>query len=517
MKMRMLMGRVTNFINHKHRKLALSVLVLLSMVLFILAGIFSIGYQVMSSSRQHAETSAKKAVERVDSLLKEAENAADQTHPFLLSPVCSEDIKNGLDRMAIVRPHLRMISLLHKNRLTCSSFGGVIPHEVSTKEYAGGRLSLHLGSTISPDTPVLILLTYFPEGIIASSLDVSHIEGTLSLLNTDTPLFLSVGDKTLGFNGLERRVLKNPRVDIRSLSYPYGIEYSKPSFPAFTDLIKQSPFELMALIIFAILSCGAVGIYISKEPDPYKLLAKAIDDGEVIPWYQPIVRADSGTIYGVEVLARWFTVSGTVIPPDIFIPLAERTGLIIPLTQKLLIQVAKDLDKINEKAEGVFHISINLSAAHLLEKNKTEKDLRDFKSNFSEDSIQVVAEITEREPFEKTGYLDDFLLGLQKLGIKIALDDFGTGYSNLSYLNTLPVDYIKIDKSFTSQITEYVNTNLLVEHVIDIARTFNMTVIAEGVETEFQRTWLEKKSVPLLQGYYFSRPLPAVEFIKLIS
>jgi len=127
----------------------------------------------------------------------------------------------------------------------------------------------------------------------------------------------------------------------------------------------------------------------------------------------------------------------------------------------------------------------------------------------------LVAEITEREPFTKFLGLNEFLHTLNRQGIHIALDDFGTGYSNLGYLNTLPVDYIKVDRSFISRLTEDESTDSLVEYAISMAKTLSLGLIAEGVETRYQAEWLAAQQVAFLQGYYFSRPLPASDFIRL--
>ena len=146
----------------------------------------------------------------------------------------------------------------------------------------------------------------------------------------------------------------------------------------------------------------------------------------------------------------------------------------------------------------------------------TAADFREFQSAFPEGSVQLVAEITEREPFEQSPELNDLLHNLRQQGVQVALDDFGTGYSNLGYLNTLPIDYIKIDRSFVNHLKEVEGSDRLVGCVTSMAETLGIGIVAEGVETEYQASWLIAHHVTFLQGYYYSRPLPAAGLIRLV-
>ena len=504
------------FKNYYYRLLAKSAMATLTMLLILTSGCLATRYQVRQSIKQNIEASATKAVERVDLLLREADNAANQARPYLSINRCTSATQSALNQLATGLPHLRVISLLHEGLQTCSSFNGAKPHPVDTSGYIGGRLNIRSGSAIAPHTSVLVLLSNFPEGTIATSIDTSLIRDILSLLSINSPLYFNVGKLNLSARGFAT-IGTIPRLTtIHSPSYPYSITFPNPPQPTMTQLFQQGRFLLGIFTLLGIVGSMIIWRISFRMPNPYALLASAISRGEIVPYYQPIINALTGKIQGVEVLARWHPASGPSIPPDIFIPLAEKSGLIIPLSHRLMIQVAKDLANISERLHHPFHISFNISAAHFRAQNRTLDDFRRFQAQFPSGSIQTVAEITEREPFVESPQLSMFLHGLRQQGVQISLDDFGTGYSNLRYLNTLPIDYIKIDRSFTSQITSGGGSEQLVECVIRMARTLGMTIVAEGVETKFQRTWLTQKGVPLLQGYYFARAMSAPELIRLV-
>lgn len=473
------------------------------------------GYQFRESERREAVLAAQHTILRTDQLLDEAELAAVQARPFLAQP-CSSNVRNELNRLAVRLPHLRVISLLLGEQLTCSSFDIPVPQKVDTSHYAEHRLSLRQESAITPDSPYIVLLSGFPEGTVSVSIGLDHLTEILSLLSTHTSLSIRINSQMLTSQGKLMPVI-NPAGEsyVRSGRYPYSVGYVRPGIPPLWELFKRSK---ILFVLFMILSGGG-GILVwrlSFNPhSPYDQLAQAVRRQDVIPWYQPVVCSRTGEIQGVEVLARWKHRPGIFIPPDVFIPQAEKSGLIIPLTRQLMAVTANDLGPVISRLYQPFHIAFNISAAHILAGQVTIDDFRHFLSLFPEGSIQLVAEITEREPFTKYPGLNELLYSLRRLGVQIALDDFGTGYSNLAYLNTLPVDYIKVDRSFIGRLVEGEPTDRLVECVISMAKTLRLGLVAEGVETRYQAEWLAAHQVAFLQGYYFSPPLSASAFIQL--
>lgn len=502
---------------HSIRILIRACVAILTGFCILIAGFLATGYQLDQAEREEMAFSARTAVARTDRLLDEAERSALVARRYLQEP-CTQGVRNELNRLTIQQPHLRVVSILHGDKLVCSSFGLSAPRTVDISDYSGDRLSLREGSIITPEDPLLILLTHFPEGTIATSIGASHIADVLSLLSTHSALNFRVGQAYLSPQG-EIKVSASGQHERNIHSsfsvYPYSIEYIAPVIPSFLKVFERGQVLITLFTLLGMLGGYLVWRQTFRLPTPYDYLAQAIKKREIVPWYQPVVCSRTGEIYGVEVLARWKHQSGMFIPPDVFIPQAEKSGLIIPLTRLLMMQAANDLAPVVKRMRQPFHIAFNVSAAHLRAGDLTVSDFRRFKDAFQDGSIQLIAEITEREPFEQSPDLDALLFNLRGYGVQIALDDFGTGYSNLGYLNTLPIDYIKIDRSFVSRLSNEPGSDKLVSCVISMARTLGLGIVAEGVETSFQASWLAAHQVAFLQGYYFSRPLTASAFIRL--
>ncbi|CAM3315463.1 GGDEF and EAL domain-containing protein [Halomonas lysinitropha] len=236
-------------------------------------------------------------------------------------------------------------------------------------------------------------------------------------------------------------------------------------------------------------------------------LRGALANGEIEPHYQPIVNLGTGRVVGVEALARWRTSSGELISPDTFIALAEEIGLIEPLGQHILRTACRDALVWHQASPAPFMLSVNVSPRQFASGDFASMVLTALAdTGFPATCLHL--EITEsalmNEPSVKTTMGE-----LRKHGIKFAIDDFGTGYSSLSSLRRLPVDILKIDKSFVSGITTNAQDRALITAAIDLARSFGLTAIAEGVETQEQLRELTGLDCDLAQGYLWSRPVAA--------
>ncbi|MCI8904998.1 MAG: EAL domain-containing protein [Enterobacter sp.] len=281
-------------------------------------------------------------------------------------------------------------------------------------------------------------------------------------------------------------------------------------------MILQQGWRLILLILALSVTVGIlIHRYKGKSTSIEDDLRKAILQGEIVPYYQPIVNGDTGGLYGVEVLARWKHPKSGFIPPDVFIPIAERSGLIIPLTKGLMAKVVTQLKPLLSKLPDGFHIGVNISARHI-DAPSFIGDCRVFGKGFQGKEVKLVLEVTEREPLVDNPHLVENLNLLHKAGFVIALDDFGTGYSGLSCLNALAIDYIKIDKSFVNRVSEEKDSTILLDCVIDLAKKLSLRIVAEGVETKEQLEYLNRNEITLLQGYYFGKPVSYIDFIKVI-
>lgn len=238
-------------------------------------------------------------------------------------------------------------------------------------------------------------------------------------------------------------------------------------------------------------------------------IKKAIENGEFIPFFQPIVNKN-GKVVGAEALIRWIK-DGKVISPIHFLDYIERKGFIEEISEKIL----EDVCKLLEKTKKLQFVDINISPIQLKDKDFASNLLKIIdKNNVSSDRVTI--EITENVFLEYDEIVKDNIDRLKRSGIRLCLDDFGTGYSSLSYLRDLPFDIIKIDKEFISNIDEEKNVNLL-KAIYNIAKVFNMLAIPEGVENKKQLQILINIGFKIFQGYYFGKPMPEEEFLKLIN
>lgn len=248
-------------------------------------------------------------------------------------------------------------------------------------------------------------------------------------------------------------------------------------------------------------------------------LRKSIDGDAFELHYQPIVSLDSGAVIGFEALIRWNHPTRGLIQPDTFIPIAEETGLIIPIGRWVLKEACSDLmrwqNKIN--CDHPLFMSVNISSKQFLRPNLLE-EIQQILSESGLPPEQLKLEITETALMENTDETVHLIEQLKKSGIKIVIDDFGTGYSSMSYLQQLPIDTLKVDRSFISKMSGISDENKkIVETIIALAHELNMNVVAEGVETREQHIVLSAMKCQLAQGFLFSKPLQKEKMEELIG
>jgi diguanylate cyclase (GGDEF)-like protein len=242
-------------------------------------------------------------------------------------------------------------------------------------------------------------------------------------------------------------------------------------------------------------------------------LPQALSDGEFSLVYQPQV-ADSKSPVGVEALIRWQHSEKGMIPPDRFIPVSEGNGMIIDIGHYVIDQALKDMSLItdNHRCTSLL-LSINVSIRQLQENGFVDK-LAESLSACDFPAQQLTLEITEGIFIDDLQYLIPVLNQIRDLGVKISLDDFGTGYSSLSLLKQLPIDELKIDKSFIDSITTSDEDRLMVLNIIDIAQNLGIQVVAEGIEGKEQSRMLIELGCNLQQGYYFCQPVKLEQLIE---
>jgi diguanylate cyclase (GGDEF)-like protein/PAS domain S-box-containing protein len=245
-------------------------------------------------------------------------------------------------------------------------------------------------------------------------------------------------------------------------------------------------------------------------------LRKAVERNELSLEFQPLVLCKGFKIVGFEALLRWNSPEHGLVTPDRFIPLAEQSGLIHSIGQYVLTEACHFMKRLNDQGFADLRVAVNISPRQLVKGDFVEMLCASLaEAGIAADQLEI--EVTENVLIESMEESIPKLLQLKKMGVHLALDDFGTGYSSLTYLRHLPVNTLKIDKSFIDPILEDASQEKFVRFIIEMAHSLNMQVVAEGVEQDQQVSKLAMLGCDILQGYVFSRPVSEAKIILLLS
>ena len=248
----------------------------------------------------------------------------------------------------------------------------------------------------------------------------------------------------------------------------------------------------------------------------HQRLSNALSYGEFRIFYQPVVNLQSGELVGAEALLRWPQRDNTMTGPDQFIPQAETSGFIIQLGEWVLRTACKRVKDWQDQTGKPLRLAVNLSSRQFLHHNLFGM-IQDALRESRLDPLDLDLEITEGVAMHNAEDSIGVMRQLKSLGCGLSLDDFGTGYSSLSYLKRFPLDLLKIDKSFVRDIPADQNDLAIVSAIAAMAHALNLSIIAEGVETQAQGDFLRDCGVSYAQGYFFGRPLPEEEFEQFIG
>jgi diguanylate cyclase (GGDEF)-like protein len=255
---------------------------------------------------------------------------------------------------------------------------------------------------------------------------------------------------------------------------------------------------------------------LSRRIELERDLRHALKNDELVLHYQPQIELKSSKVMGAEALVRWHHPERGLMPPDEFISLAEESGLILPLGEWVLEQSCKQMKRWLEQGYDLPFIAVNVSGQQIKHASLLPQ-IQTLLKKYGLDAKHLQLEMTESIMAVESEACLDLLNGLRDMGLELAIDDFGTGYSSLSYLIKFPVDTLKIDRSFIRHLPDDPNSATVATGIIALAHKLKMRVIAEGVETEAQKTFLRREKCNWIQGYIISRPLPAREFETWLS
>lgn len=268
--------------------------------------------------------------------------------------------------------------------------------------------------------------------------------------------------------------------------------------------------EKLALLcggaILGRIGLGLFRTWLASRRTLYRRLKRAIDRNQITVHYQPLVRLDDRVVVGFETLARWRLPNGEHVSPDVFVPLAEQTGLLAALTEFVLDRALSDMASLLAERPDLY-VSINIAVQSLLS-DELLTVLKLYCDAHGVDRSRIVLEITERETGD-VKLIGDAVGRLREAGFRIFLDDFGAGYSSLAYLATLPIDTIKLDKLFSNSVGTSLVGSLVLDEILHMMSTLNLSVVFEGIETEEQALALGAIAPGAMgQGWLFGRPMP---------
>lgn len=424
------------------------------------------------------------------------------------------DLRKQVDSVLFVRS----VEVFSNDRdIYCSSLYGTDRRSVDLGAYVDGSVRLIPHSGTLPDSTLLAYRWVKNGGGAIVTVDGRYIREVLASSSRDgDQLLLDVGGIVLGAHGLmpDHAPLGKRVFAERSSRFPV----TAMALPARNAPLQRIERDYLGPIFASGLLVVLLGIFVKRSLKGgglhQRAISRALRSGEFVPYFQPLVDATDGRWVGAEVLIRWQHPRKGVVGPDIFIPLAESSDLIKPMTRDLFRSVSLALAEL-KLPEG-FRLSFNVSAKHMRCKSIVD-DCASLQRGIRQPHVQVVLELTERELLPSEADTREIFDALHRIGIKIALDDFGTGHSSLSYLHDLEIDALKIDRSFVAKIGTHTASEQVLNSILELAAKLQLTTIAEGVETWPQAQYLSERGVPVLQGFLFGRPMPAEAFIRRMA
>lgn len=482
------------------------------LILFLLLGAVVIYGQTKANMHQNAEAKLLQAKVRFDQIFNNLQHAAIQVETGLGKP-CLQVVQNLRDQV-VITPDVRSVSFAKGSTIYCSSIYGPLATSFDLDVFVDGQLELMSGNDVTPDRALMVYRKARGNDSILVAVDGYYLRSILNLLSSDIELNLIVGHKWMDAKGMVHE--GQPHQEGESLylasdKFAYSLSTMLSNQQYLTYAWQYTQGSLIFFILVSIGSAALVFWLSGRAASPTQVLKQALGNNEFIPYLQPIVTGKEKLWIGCEVLMRWHHPGQGMIQPNHFIPMAEDSELIVPMTRSLMQQVsAKFAPYVNQLPEG-FHFGFNISANHCRDMSLVD-DCRRFIKAFGGNKINITLELTERKLIVADEITDKLFAELHALGVFIAIDDFGTGHSSLSYLQQFKVDFIKIDQSFVGMIGSDALSSHIVGNVIDLATRLGLQTIAEGVENDTQMRYLQAHKVDYLQGYMFGRPMPMDEF-----
>jgi sensor c-di-GMP phosphodiesterase-like protein len=464
---------------------------------------------------------ARQAVVRTERSILNAAAVLRDLDRRQIAPTCSQIHIGEMRRLSMNSRSIKEIGYLDGGYLRCTSWG---PNHKAIEKLAADF-------TLGDDVEAWVAVAPLVSG--ADPMTVVQVGGHNALIDPVRPIDM-LADERIGIaimapNGAMAARLEGPGMaDVERLAekagggldgdHVYAViadgGWTAVALSGKAELFNHFYSQLLVFLPFGSFAALFIVVLVVKMSrrrlSPISELQIAVRNREFIVHYQPIVALKTGHCIGAEALVRWRRPDGTLVRPDLFIPLAEQSGLIQPITDQVVEAVVREMNELLV-AHRSMHIAINFCAEDI----KSGRILDVLETRITRTGIenrQIWLEATERglmdiEDASRT------IAQARARGHAVAIDDFGTGYSSLQYLQSLPLDALKIDKSFVDTINLQTATSSVVPHIIDMAKALRLAVVAEGVETREQADYLIERGVEFGQGWYYGKPMPADLFI----
>lgn len=518
------LGRLLTWRASRKATVALAAILAILLPLLLVAASQWIAWTSVTSERlSQLRFAAHEVVGRMDQSIDRADNLltsiAERPHD-----ICSNAHIRSLQELVFQNPEVRNIRYQSDDGISCGAVGSANSMPPAfTRDWhtpAGMNLWFDQPSAFNPNIRALIV-GYLGHGV---SIDTGAFLGARPELGRIAMvLFDTVSNRAFG-------VINDPVVDhLRTyIDGPNSVEtleflvvrVASDRYPFVA--VAHEPIEGLRAAwrrqaIFFTPIGGTVGLVISalvialarRRLSLRGELELAMQNRELICYFQPIVDLKSGQCIAAEALVRWRRQDGSLVRPDLFIPLAEDTGLIRPITEQVVAYLVREAGDLLRR-DGEFYISVNFAASDLA----TDWPLQVIANALKNTGIsprQIAVEVTERGLVDAEATRGT-IQALRQAGHRVLIDDFGTGHSNIAYLNMFAVDGIKIDKLFIDTIGTETASSGVAGHIVKMAQELGLKVIAEGVEDKNQAQELAKLDVQYAQGFLFSKPLPLEEF-----
>ena len=474
------------------------------------------------AEQERLEEMATQAIARANATIDNARHALTSLSPLVFAPCSSEHIAR-MRELSMNSRAVAEIGYYEHRVLKCTSWGRIDMHvEQTLADFTtpdGVQIKTRMAPVFSGGETMMAVQYGAHNALINLSqfADILLDDGMhLALAHTNGQIIAESGSNVT--DGLVEQILTDQENAGEGQYYHAMVRTNDWTAVVITDkkgaLHNLDEIQRWMLPLGAFISLFMVILVIrlsKKRLSPLSELRMAVKNKEFIVHYQPIIDLKTQRCVGAEALVRWRRPDGTLARPDLFIPLAEDSGLIMQITDQVIAAVVDDLSQILA-ADRSLHIAVNLCADDI----RTGRVLDVIAKTLHNTGIlphQIWLEATER------GFMDitsarATMTRARNMGHATALDDFGTGYSSLQYLQGLPMDALKIDKSFVNTIGTGAVSSAVIGHIIDMAKSLQLFIVAEGVETQEQADYLTAKGVDLAQGWLYTKAVPAKEFLS---